>query len=96
MRVDTPERESTATLRVGREPGAVSVLATADELAYRLAEFGPTRVEDDLARFVPAAQRHGADPMLGSVVLDSNAPDVARQRAFGAMHRQVARRVIEA
>lgn len=96
MLIDTLERESSAVLRADPEPNAVAVLATADDLAYRIAEFGPAKFEEELARFVRAAQRLGADPVLGSVVLDRSAPDVTRQRAFGAMHRQVAQRVLEA
>ena len=96
MLTDTLERESSVVLRAEPESSAVAVLATADGLAYRIAELGPARFEEELARFVLAAQRLGADPVLGSVVLDRSAPDVTRQRAFGALHRQVARRAVEA
>ena len=78
-----------------RDRDAGSLLAAAEELAFELAESGPARIEDELERFVRAAQRHGADAMLGSVVLDRRQPDVVRQRAFGAVHRQVARQVGE-
>ena len=96
MRIDTPVQESTVGLRLRPGTSATAVLATAEVLAWRLAEYGPGRCEAELARFVEAAQRHGADPLLGSVVLDRSAPAVTRQRAFGALHRQVARRAIEA
>jgi hypothetical protein len=75
---------------------AEAVLAAATELAYELAESGPARIEEELVRFVQAARRHGADAWLGSIVLDRSQPDVARQRAFAAVHRQVARQVGEA
>jgi hypothetical protein len=74
---------------------AESLLAAAEELAFEFAEFGPARIEEELKRFVRAAQRHGADATLGAIVLDRSQPDVARQRAFGAVHRQVARQVGE-
>jgi hypothetical protein len=96
MRIDTPVQESSVGLRVRPGTSATAVLATAEVLAWRLAEYGPARCEEELARFVQAAQRHGADPLLGSVVLDRNAPAVTRQRAFGTLHRQVARRAVEA
>jgi ribosomal protein S18 acetylase RimI-like enzyme len=62
-----------------------------DALASELAESGPSRIEDELVRFVERALRSGADPLLGSIVLDRGQPDVTRQRAFGAMHQQVVR-----
>jgi hypothetical protein len=96
MLTDTLERGSSVVLRADPEPSAVAVLATADDLAYRIAELGPARFEAELARFVQAAQCLGADPVLGSVVLDRSAPDVTRQRAFGVLHRQLARRAVEA
>ena len=96
MLTDTLERESAAVLRADPQPSAVAVLVTADDLAYRIAELGPARFEEELARFVQAARRLGADQVFGSVVLDRSAPDVTRQRAFGALHHQVARRAVEA
>jgi hypothetical protein len=79
-----------------RDCAAEALAAAAEELAIELAESGPARIEAELERFVQAAQRHGADAMLGSVVLDRKQPDVVRQRAFGSLHRQVARQVGEA
>jgi hypothetical protein len=90
MRIDARPRESSTGLRGGVAPGTASVLAAAEDLAYEFAEVGPTRIEDELVRFVEAARCHGADPLLGSIVLDRTAPDVVRQRAFGAMRHQVA------
>jgi GNAT superfamily N-acetyltransferase len=59
-------------------------------LAAELAESGPTKIEDELTRFVEAALRLGADPLLAAIVLDRGLSDVVRQRAFGAVHEQVA------
>jgi GNAT superfamily N-acetyltransferase len=69
--------------------------APASDLARQLAETGPSEIEDELTRFVSAALRHGADPLLGSIVLDRSQPDVTRQRAFGALHQQFAQRIEE-
>jgi hypothetical protein len=96
MRIDAPARESGTGRRAGLDPDDASVLAAARDLAYELAEFGPSRIEDDLVQFVRAAGGLGVDPVLGSIVLDRSQPDVARQRAFGAMHHQVARQIGEA
>lgn len=96
MRVEASPHESVAGPQIGREADDSSVLAAAEALAYELAEHGPARIEDDLARFVPAAERLGADARLGSIVLDRRRPDVVRQRAFGTMHNQVARLIGEA
>jgi len=96
MLTDTLEGESSVVLRVDPEPSTAAVLATADDLAHRIAELGPARFEEELMRFVQAARRLGADQVLGSVVLDRSAPDVTRQRAFGVLHRQLARRAVEA
>ena len=83
-------------LPVRDQDGDAEVLLTAaKELAYELAEFGPAKVEEALVRFVQAARRHGADALLGSIVLDRSQPDVVRQRAFAAVHRQLARQVGE-
>ena len=71
-------------------PDGSSGPAAAD-LAYRFAESGPDGNEDDLARFVRVAERLGADPALGAIVLDRGAAPVVRQRAFGALHQQVER-----
>jgi hypothetical protein len=95
MRIDAPASESSVGVRVGLDPGAVSLLAAARDLAYQFAEFGSAGIEEELVRFVQAAGRHGADALLGSIVLDRREPDVARQRAFGAMHLQVARQIAE-
>jgi GNAT superfamily N-acetyltransferase len=72
-------------------PSAESLKAAAGDLAFQLAESGPTGVEDELARFVRAARRYGVDPLLGSIVLDRGESSVTRQRAFGTLHQQVAR-----
>ena len=63
----------------------------AADLAFRMAEAGPSGIEDEVTRFVRAAQRYGVDPLLGSIVLDRAEPSVTRQRAFGTLHQQVAR-----
>ncbi|HYJ69668.1 MAG TPA: hypothetical protein VEX15_18600 [Nocardioidaceae bacterium] len=94
MRIDAPARESSASRRAGVDPAAVaSLLAAAGDLAFEFAEVGPSRIEEDLVRFVQTAQLHGADALLGSIVLDRSRPDVVRQRAFGTMHHQVARQI---
>lgn len=72
---------------------AASFDAAAADLAYELAESGPVGLEDELTRFVRAARRYGVDPLLGGIVLDRGEPSVTRQRAFGALHQQVARLV---
>jgi hypothetical protein len=93
MRVEAPASESSTRRGAGVDGVAASVLAVAEDLAYDVAERGPARVESELVRFVHAAQRHGADVLLGSIVLDRSEPEVTRQRAFGAMHHQVARQI---
>jgi hypothetical protein len=95
VRTDALAGESSTGLRVGIDPGAASLLAAARDLAYEFAEFGSAGIEEELVRFVQAARRHGADAQLGSIVLDRSEPDVTRQRAFGAMHHQVARQIGE-
>lgn len=69
------------------DPDASSLRASASNLAHQLAEFGPTNLEAALIRFVHAAQRYGADWLLGSIILDRSEPDVVRQRAFGRLHQ---------
>jgi DNA-binding NarL/FixJ family response regulator len=96
MRIDAPASESSVGLRVGLDSAAAALLATARDLAYEFAEYGSAGIEDELVRFVQAARRHGADALLGTIVLDRRESDVARQRAFGAMHRQVARQIGQA
>lgn len=76
---------------MARHTEIASFEAAASDLALELAESGPARIEDELARFVRAARRYGVDPLLGSIVLDRGEPHVIRQRAFGTMHQQVAR-----
>jgi hypothetical protein len=93
MRIDALPSESGAGLAVGVDPGVASLLAEVGDLAFEFAEFGSARIEEDLVRFVQAAQRHGADALLASIVLDRSRPDVARQRAFGKLHHQVARQI---
>ncbi|MGH3454142.1 MAG: hypothetical protein ACRDPQ_17430 [Nocardioidaceae bacterium] len=91
MRIDAPPRGSgTALHRPVLDPDRASLLAAAGDLAVEFAASGSGRIEAELVRFVDAAQRLGADALLGSIVLDRSEPDVVRQRAFGAMHRQVA------
>lgn len=92
MRVDAPARRSgTAPCRRPvLAPDSTPLLAAAGDLAVEFATSGSGRIEAELVRFVDAAQRLGADALLGSIVLDRSEPDVVRQRAFGAMHRQVA------
>ncbi len=95
MRTDAPASESSVGLGADLDPGAGSLLAAARDLAYEFAEFGSAGIEDELVRFVQAAGRHGADALLGSIVLDRSEPGIARQRAFGTMHHQVARQIAE-
>lgn len=80
-------------LRARLDPATSSLGAPASDLAFELAEFGPTKIQDELVRFVRAAQRYGADPLLVSIILDRSEPDVTRQRAFGMVHFQVARQI---
>lgn len=93
MRIDAPASESSVGLRAGLDPGAAALLAAARDIACEFAEFGSAEIEEELVRFVQAARRHGADALLVTIVLDRSESDVARQRAFGAMHHQVARQI---
>jgi hypothetical protein len=65
---------------------------TLDELAWAIDGDGIGRHEAAVDRVVTWARALGFDPVLLDVLSDPAQPPVARERAFGALTRTVARR----
>lgn len=59
----------------------------ADDLAHALATDGMAPHEETLLWMAKAAARDGVSPTLLAAMLDQTAPEVTRQRAFGAVMR---------
>ena len=58
-----------------------------DRLAPAIAQHGLVRYEADTARLVQQLRCTGTHHLAADVVLDPSQPAVARERAFGVLHR---------
>jgi hypothetical protein len=70
---------STATITFALSPLAL------DSLAHEVAEFGVDTDRATVVQVVRAATAAGASQVLADVVTDPREPEVARQRALGAL-----------
>jgi hypothetical protein len=83
---------TTTTLQPGLTSHTDSGTETLDVLAWAIDDDGINRHEAAVARFVTWARALDFDPVLLDVLSDPAQPAVARERAFGALARTVARR----
>jgi hypothetical protein len=64
------------------EPGTEDFRLWSEWIGRRLAESGPSGIEDHLAAFAGAALELGVAPVHAHVVADRDMPQLARARAF--------------
>lgn len=82
---------TTMTLHPGTTVHSGPGVETLDDLAWAIDRDGIARHEAAVARLANWARSLGLDPVLADVLADPAQPEAARERAFGALSRAVAR-----